>query len=125
MAKTETPTEDNYPLPADWRGKVMSQIRELIQEVDPEITEEVKWKTASNPDGVLAWYRDGMITTGEIYKKHIRLAFSKGPALKDHDPSNLINSYRAMLIHEEDTLDVDAFKKLIQAAVALNQKEKI
>lgn len=121
--KTESGSS-KYPLPTDWRGEVMSQIRQLIQQADPEITEEVKWKTPSNPDGVFAWYRDGMITTGEIYKKHIRLAFAKGPALKEHDPKNLINSYRAILIHEADSLDEDAFKELIRAAVALNRKEK-
>ncbi len=112
-----------YNLPADWRGDVMTQIRILIKQADPEIIEDVKWKTPSNPDGVLVWYKDGMITTGEIYKKHIRLAFAKGPALKDHDPKGLINSYRAIIIHEEDKINERAFKDLIRAAVALNSKK--
>jgi hypothetical protein len=113
---------DDFKLPDDWRGKVVTTIRKLIKEADPEITEEVKYKTASNPNGVLVWYKDGMLTTGEIYNKHLRFAFKKGPELKAHDPKCLLNSYRAIIIHEEDKLDETAFKDLIRAAVALNQK---
>ncbi len=109
---------------SDWRTKTMSRIRKLVKEADPNITEEVKYKTPSNPDGVFVWYRDGMISTGEMYKKHLRLAFAKGPALKKKDAEGLINSYRAILIHEEDTLNEVAFKKLIRDAVALNQQKK-
>lgn len=113
-----------FQIPSDWRGKVITKIRALIQEADPEIVEEVKWKTASNPNGVLAWYKDGLISTGEVYQKHLRLSFAKGPALKDHDPKGLINTYRAMVIKEEESkIDEEAFVALIRAAVALNQKK--
>lgn len=109
---------------SDWRTKTMSRIRKLIKQADPNIIEEVKYKTPSNPAGVFVWYRDGMISTGETYKKHLRLSFAKGPALKKKDTKGLINSYRAMLIHEEDKLNETAFKKLIRDAVALNQEKK-
>lgn len=121
---TDVANDVEYSLPEDWRGKVMTQIRTLIKQADPEIIEDVKWKTPSNPDGVLVWYREGMISTGEIYKKHIRLALAKGPALKEHDPKGLINTYRAIIIHENDKLDKKAFTDLIRAAVALNHKGK-
>lgn len=111
-----------FQLPDDWRGEVMTTIRQLIKETDPQIKEEVKYKTATNPNGVLVWYRDGMITTGEIYKKHLRLAFSKGVALKEHDPKGLFNAYRAIILHEEDKLDETAFKEIIRSAVKLNSK---
>ncbi len=111
-------------LPDDWRGKTMSCIRALIREADSEIIEEVKWKTASNPDGVLVWYRDGMITTGETYKQHLRIAFAKGPELKKHDPKGLINSYRAIILKEDNALDEKAFKQLINEAVKLNHEGK-
>lgn len=114
----------DYKLPDDWRGKVIAQVRKLIKEADPEITEDVKWKTPSNPDGVLVWYNEGMLLTGEIYKKHLRLSFAKGPALKKHDPKELVNSYRAILLHEEDKLDEEAFKDLIRAAIKLNKEGK-
>lgn len=65
-----------------------------------------------------------MISTGETYKQHLRLAFAKGPALKKKDSKGLINSHRAILIHEEDKLNEAAFKKLIRDAVALNQAKK-
>jgi hypothetical protein len=120
MSDLPSSPNTSFELPSDWRGKVMSQIREWIQEADPEISEEVKYKTKSNPNGVLVWYHHGMITTGEVYQKHLRLGFSKGVALKEHDPKGLINSYRAIILHEEDTLNETAFKNLMKEAVKLN-----
>ncbi len=113
-----------FSVPDDWRGKMITQIRKLIQQADPEVSEEVKYKTKSNPNGVLVWYREGMMLTGEIYQKHLRLSFSKGPALKGFDTKGLINSYRAILLHEDDQLDDSAFVDLIREAVKLNQKGK-
>lgn len=108
----------------DWREKTMNRIRELIKEADPEATEEKKYKTPTNPDGVFVWYHDGMITTGETLKQHLRIALAKGPLLKDKDPKRLINTYRAIILHEEDKLDEEAFKDLIKAAVELNIEHK-
>lgn len=117
-------SNDDYQIPDDWRGKMISRIRELMKEADPEIIEEVKYKTASNPNGVLVWYCDGMISTGEVYKQHLRLGFSKGVILKENDPKGLFNAYRAILIHEEDKLDEAAFKEIVRAAVSLNKEAK-
>lgn len=113
-----------FEVPSDWRGKAITKIRELIKQADPLISEEVKYKTPSNPTGVLVWYRDGMLLTGEIYQKHLRLSFTKGPLLKDHDPKGLINSYRAAILKEENVLDEAGFIELIIEAVKLNQKGK-
>lgn len=110
----------NFQVPDDWRGEIMTKIRQLFKQADPEILEEVKYITASNPNGVLVWYKNGMISTGEIYKQHLRLAFSKGPALKKHDPKGLFNAYRAIIIKEADKLNESAFKAIIKAAVELN-----
>lgn len=109
---------------SDWRENVMNRIRKLVKEADPEVVEEVKYKTPTNPDGVFVWYHDGMISTGETYKKHLRLSFTKGPQLKEFDPTGLINSYRAIILHEEDTLDESAFKELFKNAVKLNIQAK-
>ncbi len=106
----------------DWRAKTLSRIRALIKQADPKVTEEIKWRKPSNPAGIPVWYHDGMICTGETYKSHLRLTFAKGYELKD--PKGLINSYRAMLIHEGDKLNETAFKSLVRAAVALNQEKK-
>lgn len=105
----------------DWRGERLQQIRTLMREANSEVIEDVKWKTPSNPDGVMVWYYNGMICTGEVYKKHLRISFAKGPSLKD--PKGLINSYRAIIIHEGDVLDEYAFKDLIIEAIELNQKK--
>jgi hypothetical protein len=106
----------------DWRGKKMSHIRSLINQADPNIIEEVKWKKPSNPDGIPVWSHNGMICTGETYKNHLRLTFAKGASL--NDPQGLFNAHRAMIIHEEDQINEKAFKNIICAAVELNQKTK-
>lgn len=108
----------------DWRTKTMSRIRKLIKQADPKIREEIKYKTPTNPGGVYVWYREGMILTGETYKKHLRISFAKGPALKKKDSKGLINSYRAILIREGEKLNDSAFKKLIRDAVALNLEKR-
>jgi hypothetical protein len=103
----------------DWRGEMLSRIRALIKEADPEVIEEWKWR------GTPVWSRNGMICTGETYKDVVKMTFAKGAALKD--PSGLFNSSlegntrRAIDFHEGDKLDEEALKALIRAAVALNK----
>jgi hypothetical protein len=103
----------------DWRSKMLSHVRALIKQADPEVVEEWKWR------GVPVWYHGGMICTGETYKKVVKMTFAKGASLKD--PSGLFNSSlegntrRAIDIHEGDEIDGDAFKTLIRAATALNR----
>jgi hypothetical protein len=102
----------------DWRGEMLSRIRVLIKEADPDVVEEWKWR------GVPMWSHDGMICTGETYKNAVKMTFSKGAKLKD--PSGLFNAslegnaWRAIDIHEGDKIDGEALKALIREAVALN-----
>ena len=103
----------------DWRGKTLSHVRTLIKQADPEVVEEWKWR------GVPVWSHDGLICTGETYKKVVKMTFAKGAALDD--PSGLFNSSldgntrRAIDFHEGDEIDEDAFKTLIHAAATLNR----
>jgi hypothetical protein len=102
----------------DWRGKLLSEIRGLIKQADPEVIEEWKWR------GVPVWSHDGLICTGETYKNVVKMTFAKGAALED--PSRLFNSSlegntrRAIDIREGEKIDAKALKALIRAAVALN-----
>jgi hypothetical protein len=105
---------------ADWRGEKLAQLRVLIKQADPDVIEEVKWKKASNPDGIPVWSHDGMICTGEFYKSHLRLTFAKGPSL--NDPKGLFTTHSSIVINEGDTINEAAFKDLIRAAVELNRK---
>lgn len=105
----------------DWRGQRLAHLRALIKLADPEVTEEVKWKKPSNPDGIPVWSHTGMICTGEFYKNHLRLTFSKGKSLPD--PQGLLNSYRSMVIQQDDKINEEAFKALIRSAVELNTKK--
>jgi len=111
----------------DWRGKTLSRMRTLIKEADPDVVEEVKWVKASSP-GIPVWSHDGIICTGESYKKVVKLTFAKGASLKD--PARLFNSSldgnvrRAIDIPEGEKVDESAFKALVRQAVALNSSGK-
>ena len=106
----------------DWRGSMLSRLRSLIKQADPEVVEEWKWR------GVPVWSHDGLICTGETYKNVVKMTFAKGAALKD--PSSLFNSSlegntrRAIDFHEGDNIDKKALKALIRAAVALNESKR-
>jgi hypothetical protein len=106
----------------DWRGEMLSRLRSLVKEADPEVVEEWKWR------GVPVWSHDGLICTGETYKKVVKMTFAKGAALKD--PSGLFNSSlegnttrRAIDFHEGDDVDEEALKTLVRAAVTLNKSK--
>jgi hypothetical protein len=105
----------------DWRGKMLSRLRTLVREADPDVVEEWKWR------GVPVWSHDGMICTGETYKNVVKMTFAKGASLKD--PSGLFNSSldgntrRAIDFHEGEEIDDRALKTLIRAAVALNKSK--
>lgn len=109
---------------ADWRGDMLSRLRDLIRQADPEVTEECKWVKPSNPGGVPVWCHGGIICTGETYKSAVKLTFSKGASLDD--PEGLFNSSleggtrRAIDFREGDKVNEKAFTSLIRAAVALN-----
>jgi hypothetical protein len=106
----------------DWRGETLGRMRKLIQEADPDVVEEWKWM------GTPVWSHDGIICTGESYKKVVKLTFAKGASLKD--PARLFNSSlegnvrRAIDIHEGEEVDKTTFKALIRQAVALNSAGK-
>ena len=102
---------------ADWRGEMLSRLRTLIKQADPEVIEEWKWD-------IPVWSHDGLICTGETYKKVVKMTFAKGASLDD--PSGLFNSSlegrvrRAIDFREGEKIDEKALKTLIRAAVALN-----
>lgn len=110
---------------ADWRSDVVDRVRALIEEAEPEVVEEAKWRKASNPDGVPTFSCAGLICTVETYKDKVKLTFAKGASLAD--PSGLFNSgldggtRRAIDIGENDDLDGDALVALVREAVALNR----
>ena len=108
----------------DWRADTLTEVRRLVHEADPDIVEECKWIKPSNPAGVPVWSHAGIVCTGETYKQTVKLTFARGASLKD--PCGLFNASlegntrRAIDIREGETLDAEAFKDLIRAAVAEN-----
>lgn len=102
----------------DWRGEMLSRLRALIRQADPDVVEEWKWR------GVPVWSHGGIICTGETYKTVVKMTFAKGAALED--PSRLFNASldgntrRAIDMHEGETIDEEALKALVRSAVTLN-----
>ena len=105
----------------DWRGNMLSRLRAIVKDADPDVVEEWKWR------GVPVWSHDGIICTGETYKSVVKMTFARGAALED--PAGLFNSSlegnvrRAIDIHEGKDIDEAAFKALVRAAIALNQSK--
>jgi hypothetical protein len=105
----------------DWRGETLARVRAILCGADPEIIEEWKW-------GIPVWSREGIVCTGETYKKAVKMTFAKGAALKD--PQGLFNSSlegnvrRAIDLHEGDAVDAAALTALVREAVAFNLATK-
>lgn len=105
----------------DWRGEMLSRLRALIRQADPDAVEEWKWR------GVPVWADDGLICTGETYKNVVKLTFAKGAALQD--PAGLFNASldgntrRAIDVREGEAINESAFKALVRAAVTLNKSK--
>lgn len=106
----------------DWRGETLQRMRTLIHEAVPDVVEEWKWM------GTPIWEHEGIICTGETYKKVVKLTFAKGASLSD--PKQLFNSSlegnvrRAIDIAEGETVNAAAFKALVREAAALNASAK-
>jgi hypothetical protein len=120
-AKSKSPAElidERIKELGDWRGEMLSLVRTLVKEADPDVVEEWKWR------GVPTWYHDGIVCTGETYKEVVKMTFAKGASLED--PKGLFNSSlegnirRAIDIREGEKVNKTALKALIRAAVKLN-----
>ena len=107
---------------ADWRGRTLGRMRALIREADPDVVEEWKWM------GTPIWSHDGILCTGETYKRVVKLTFAQGAFLED--PARLFNSSldgkvrRAIDLHEGEEVDASAFQELVRQAVARNRLHK-
>lgn len=124
-AAAKPPAGAAGPGKGDWREATWARMRSLILEADPAMTEERKWRKASNAmAGIPVWSHDGMVCTGETYTNVVKLTFARGASLPD--PAGLFNSSleghtrRAIDIREGETVDAAAFKALVKAAVAHN-----
>jgi hypothetical protein len=123
MESASQQIDDRIKELGDWRGATLARLRDLIKDADPDVVEEWKWRKATNP-GVPVWSHNGVICTGETYKRVVKLTFFKGASLDD--PSGLFNASlegntrRAIDVHEGEEIDEQAFAALVRAAVRLN-----
>lgn len=109
-----------------WRGPMLGKLRTLVKEAVPDVVEELKWRKPTNPSGVPTWSKGGILITGETYKDKVKLTFAKGAQLDD--PKKLFNASldggtrRAIDFREDDAVDGEALKALVQAAAKANVK---
>ena len=105
----------------DWRGPMIAQLRKLVHEADPGITEEWKWETP-------VWSHQGLVCAVGIFKKGVKMNFFQGAFLEDtHMLFNAgldAKKTRAIDFHEGETVNELALKDLIRTAVAYNTREK-
>ncbi|RYI99994.1 MAG: hypothetical protein EON52_24625 [Actinomycetales bacterium] len=110
---------------ADWRAEVVDRIRALVVQAEPDVVEEVKWRKASNPDGVPTFSCSGLVCTVETYKDKVKVTFAKGATVPD--PDGLFNASldagtrRAYDVFGPDELNDAGFVELVREAVALNR----
>jgi hypothetical protein len=106
----------------DWKGRLLTDIRQLVREADPDILEDIKWR------GAPSWSHNGLVCVANVFKDTVKVVFSRGAKLAD--PSGLFNSelagnaWRGITFSEKDKVNKPAFKKMIQSAVALNSAGK-
>ena len=112
-----------------WRAETLAEVRRLIFEADPDIMEDCRWIKPSNPLGVPVWSHAGLLCTGEAYKQVVKLTFARGASLADlrglFNSSLDGNTRRAIDIREGESLDAEAFKSLIRAAVVENLRSGV
>ena len=102
---------------ADWRGKVLDELRQLIHDAAPGAIEEWKWNTP-------VWSQNGNIVAIGAFQDHVKINFFRGASLNDsHGLFNAgleAKASRAIDVHEGDRTNTAALKDLVRAAVALN-----
>src|SRR5690606_23698477 len=104
----------------DWRGKILSQLRKIIHEADPDIKEEWKWDTAVFTHGK-------MVCATSAFKNHVKINFFNGAKLSN--PHKIINNgftskqHRSIDFFEGDKIPVDHLRNLIKESISLNSKK--
>lgn len=108
----------------DWRGAMLSRLREVIHAADPDMAEDVKWRRPANPIGSAVFEHDGIVCVGVILKERVRLGFWDGASLPD--PGGLFNAQlnggrsRAIDFYQDDDLRESELAELLRAGVAFN-----
>ena len=108
---------------ASWRGEVLTKIRKIIHETDPEIVEEWKWM------GTPVFSHDGIVVVTMAFKDKVKLGFLYGASLAD--PDKLFNAElhgnqrRAVELHQGDKIRKRPLKILLRAAIARNLAKKL
>ncbi|MDB5184363.1 MAG: hypothetical protein JWN38_171 [Candidatus Saccharibacteria bacterium] len=124
MTSASKEIDDIIQKMGDWRGQTLAKLRSVINDATSDLTEEVKWKKPSKPEGIPVWVHEGNVCMADTLKNAVRLTFPKGAQL--HDPKKLFNTrldsktVRAVDCYEDATVDEGALQALIVEAAKLN-----
>jgi hypothetical protein len=124
MTAPKSPVDEMISQTRDWRGRRLAQLRKIILDADPEMTEAVKWRRPSNPMGAPVWEHDGIVCVGNILKERVRLTFPAGAGLPD--PHKIFNARldsktaRAMDVYEQDKINTSALSAVVKSGVQHN-----
>lgn len=107
-----------------WRAETLAQIRRVVVGADDGISEQIKWRKPSKPEGVATWVCEGNVCMADVMKKAVRLTFPQGARLDD--PAGLFNArldgttVRAIDFFEQSTIDEERLRRLVREAVRAN-----
>lgn len=119
--------DDVIKLYGGWKAEMLTRLRMIVRQADPDVVEEVKWKMRTRPEGLPVWSHDGIVCMTETFKNDMKLVFPKGAKMKD--PKKLFNARlnsstdRAIEFRDGDTIDESALKGLVLEAVKLNEEK--
>jgi hypothetical protein len=99
----------------DWRGEIVSAVRQLIREAAPDATESIKW-------GQPVYELNGPFAHIKVFKSHVNFGFWRGAELVD--PKGFLKGTGNRMRHVElrSLADIDApiLQSMVRTAVALN-----
>lgn len=108
-----------------WRAQTLADVRRVVLSADASITEEIKWRKPSKPEGVATWVSDGNVCMADVLKSAVRLTFPKCGQVDD--PTGLFNArltgdkIRAIDFFEGVPVDADALRAIVAQAAAANR----
>jgi hypothetical protein len=107
----------------DWRGTTLAAVRRIVREAVPDVVEEWKWM------GTPTWSRNGILCIANAHTRVVKVTFPKGALLPD--PEGIFNAmlggnaWRAIDFSEGDRINERGLKRLILAAVAVNETNSV
>lgn len=117
MAKANLNTDSYINSAPVFARPILTKIRELFHQADPEIVETIKWNAP-------CFEHDGLVASMAAFKKHVRLSFFKGDLMGDpkklFDQTNCSSMGSIKFTSTEDFPSEKVLLDYIRRAVQVN-----